>query len=302
MCPREDIYYARTCSTVAPVKKATTYEEQISILRSRGVVVEDDKRCIEILKNLNYYRFIAYFLPYKIDDENYERGTRFFHVYRLYEFDQKMLSILFSALEDVEISLRSRVAYYHAHKYGPVGYLDSLNFNKDHVHDRFIEQIDKEIDSNKKVLFVKHHLEKYNGVFPIWVVIELFTFGMLSRFYSDLPLVDQKHLARYEYGTTPANMRSWLRCCSDLRNICAHYGRLYYRIFTASPAGVSGTEGQLSRLWGAILALRGLFIDQNRWNDEVVSAISQLISEYAQDIDLYRIAFPSNWEALLRKE
>lgn len=283
------------------VKDPTTFEQQIEILRQRGVIIEDDQKCIEILKNLNYYRLTAYFLPYKKPDDTYAPGTDFLHVYRLYEFDRKLRRILFAALEEVEISLRSRFAYYHAHKYGPTGYLEERNFNSRHNHDKFINHIDREIDSNKKVLFVKHHIEKYHGVFPIWVIVELFTFGMLSRFYADLPTEDQKNLARSEYSSTPENIRSWMRCCSDLRNICAHYGRLYYRIFPAMPRGMRESDAALRRLWGAVLALRELFLDSVKWNNEVLPAITSLFEEYSEDIDLYRMAFPRNWESRIKK-
>jgi hypothetical protein len=35
-------------------------------------------------------------------------------------------------------------------------------------------------------------LDNYGGQFPVWVITELFTFGMLSYFYGDLPTPDQK--------------------------------------------------------------------------------------------------------------
>ncbi len=284
------------------VKDATTYTQQLDILRKRGIIVDDEEKCAEILKNLNYYRLLAYFLPYKQKDDTYVSGTNFLHVYRLYEFDRKLRRVLFSALEDVEISLRSRFAYYHAHKYGPIGYLDPKNYNDQHEHTRFLDQMNREIDSNKTILFVKHHIEKYNRVFPVWVIMELFTFGMLSRFYADLPLTDQKSLAKAECNITPRYMRSWLRCCSDLRNICAHYGRLYYRIFSAVPAGVGNNPEQIRRLWGAVLALRGLYIDSEKWNSEVLPALSALFEEYSKDVVLYRIAFPEDWLDQLKKE
>ena len=157
---------------MSEVKAATTYEQQLDILRRRGVVIENEAECVEILKNLNYYRLVAYFLPYKQSDDTYVPGTSFLHVYRQYEFDRKLRQILFSALEEVEISLRSRFAYYHAHKYGPIGYLEASNFNAHHNHEKFKEQLDREIESNNKVLFVKHHIEQYNGIFPIWVISE----------------------------------------------------------------------------------------------------------------------------------
>ena len=65
-------------------------------------------------------------------------------------------------------------------------------------------------------------------MFPIWVIVELFTLGMLSFFFADLNTQDQKDLARAVFHSTANNIKSWLRCCTDLRNICAHYGRLYF--------------------------------------------------------------------------
>lgn len=286
---------------MANIKKATTYQEQLDLLKSRGVIIESDNTCIEILENVNYYRLLAYFLPFKTSDDTYAAGTSFLRVYRTYEFDRKLRRVVFTALEEVEVSLRARFAYYHAHKYGPVGYLASINYSDRHDHNRFLDQLHREIDSNKKVLFVKHHLEKYDGIFPVWVAVEIFTFGMVSRFYADMKTEDQKQLATTIFGTTPKNIKSWLRCCSDLRNICAHYGRLYYRIFPAIPAGFSDETSRLQRFWGALLALRGLYTDSEKWNHEVLPAISALIDQYSDSIDLYRLAFPLDWEARLEK-
>jgi abortive infection bacteriophage resistance protein len=76
---------------------------------------------------------------------------------------------------------------------------------------------------------------------------------MLSYFYGDLPALDQKQIAKDLFGTIPKNLVSWLRCCTDLRNICAHYGRLYFRIFTATPAHIPGLEKSAERrLFGAV--------------------------------------------------
>lgn len=92
------------------VKPPTTYREQLNILAARGVIVEDEPVCEEILANINYYRLTAYLLPFKIADNQYAAGTSFIRVYRIYEFDRKLRNILFSALEEVEISLRARLS------------------------------------------------------------------------------------------------------------------------------------------------------------------------------------------------
>lgn len=283
------------------IKNPTTYDQQIDILKSRGCFISDEVFCKEKLEAINYYRLTAYFLPFKADGENYREGTSFHRVYRIYEFDRKLRAILFSAVEEVEIYLRSRFAYFHAHQYGATGYLNPMNFSNKHNDEKFKMNIDREIASNKQVLFVKHHLENYDGVFPIWVISELFTFGMLSYFYNDLKTPDQKRLANELYKTTPKNVISWLRCCTDLRNICAHYGRLYYRIFPAIPAGVNISEAAKRRLWGAMMALRALYPQSQKWNSEVLTSLEDLFYEYNGDIDLYHLAFPRDWNNQLKK-
>lgn len=283
------------------MKVPTTYTAQLAKLKERGCVVEDEAACCEVLKAVNYYRLSAYFLPFKDANGHYKGGTTFRKVYRIYEFDRKLRGILFSAVEEVEIFLRARFAYYHAHKYGATGYLDSGNYSDKHNAEKFNATLQREIENNKKVLFVKHHLEKYDGVFPIWAIVELFTFGTLSYFYADMTMQDKKQLAEELYRTTPKNLTSWLRCCTDLRNICAHYGRLYYRIFSAMPAGIDLADNAKRRLWGAVLVLKNLYPDSSKWNTEVLLPIQALFDEYAEDIDLYHMAIPADWQEQLRK-
>lgn len=69
-----------------------------------------------------------------------------------------------------------------------------------------METIERERQNNSKALFVKHHLTKYNGEFPIWVIVELFTLGMTSRFYADMITADKKKLAKSLYATASKNL------------------------------------------------------------------------------------------------
>lgn len=287
---------------MAQLKKPTTYQEQLDILQRRNIVIDDPDRCAAVLESINYYRFTAYFLPFKLKDGTYRSGTRFQRVYRIYEFDRKLRGVLFSALEEVEVYLRSKFAYFHAHKYGAEGYMDAANYSTNHQAEKFHENLAREIASNKRSAFVIHHNEHYDGHFPIWAIVELFTFGMLSRFYSDMKTADQKYLAKELYNTIPKNVISWLRCCTDLRNICAHYGRLYYRIFPATPANIDATQTQSRQLWGAVMALKALYPDSEKWNNEIMSQFHALFEEYYEDVVLGHMGFPKDWALKLEME
>ena len=295
MWPRGDIFYFREKFAMPIVKQPTTYEEQIAILRRHGCIISDEIDCKDKLASIGYYRLSAYFLPFRQDNGNYLVGTTFDTIYRIYEFDRKFRNLLFNALEVIEISLRSRLSYFHSARYGALGYEDPANFSSKHNHERFMENLDRQIASNAKVPFVKHHKDKYQGHFPIWVAMELFTFGMLSYFYNDLKTADKKAFAR-ELGANYRKLVGWFRCCTDLRNICAHYGRLYHRIFTAAPARLDLDEHDSRRLWGAVLVVRDLYPSSDKWDFEFIPQIEALIDEYQHDIDLHHIAFPDNWK------
>lgn len=151
-----------------------------------------------------------------------------------------MRNLLFSAIEVIEVSLRTKLTHFHSERYSPLGYLDAATFNPKHDAEKFKQNIDREIENNKKVLFVKHHMD----------------------------------------------MISWMRCCTDLRNICVHYGRLYFRIFAAMPSGFDISEADKRRLWGAILSVKALYPSSEKWNNEFMPKIEALFEEYKKDINL----------------
>jgi len=289
---------------MAVIKPPTTYKQQIEKLRSRGCIIEDETHAIYILAKINYYRLTAYFLPFKRRDNSYLEGTNINSIYNIYEFDRKLRHILFSAIEEVEVFLRSTLAYYHAHKFGALGYLENENYYPKHRHKDFIDKINDEIQKRKEEPFVDHHINNYDSKFPIWVIIEVFSFGMLSFFYKDLPVYAQKNIARTFFNTHYKTLKSWLKCCTDLRNFCAHFGRLYYKKFSAIPDGITELDQTNNRsLFGAVMALKSLYTDTDtdKWNKEVFTSIKNLVVEYGTDIQLIHIGFPADWEAKLTR-
>jgi abortive infection bacteriophage resistance protein len=286
------------------LKPFLTHKEQVERLRAHGCQIEDSAEAQSILSQINYYRFSAYFLPFRQKDGAYGSQISFNTAYRIYEFDRKLRSILFTAVARIEVFLRSQIAYCHAEHYGLLGYLDSASFRPHgHDHQRFCKQIDEAISKNAKVLFVQHYIQKYNRQFPLWVLTELFTFGMLSRFYADMRANDQKTVARKVGAQYPKQLMSWLRCCTEFRNICAHHGRLYYRSFSSSPAGFDTLNDKSKRsVFAILLVLKTLYPNKSEWNREVFNAVNDLLDEYQPDVHLRHIGFPQDWKNLLAEK
>lgn len=286
------------------VKKPSTFEEQLSIIRDKGFIVTNEQKCLELLSRVNYYALSAYFLPFKIGRNLYQNNIDFIRIDRIYHFDRKIRSLIFSITESIEVYLRTQFSYYHVHKYGALGYLDNRNYAPRHDHCVFKQKLEDEcIKPQNKTLVVQHHIKKYDGNFPLWVIIEYFSIGMLSHFYGDLITSDKKTLAKTLFNTSYQNLESWLICLTTLRNKCAHYSRLYFFNFPHSPRLRPEHQGIVNssrKLFEQILMLKYLYSQFGDWNVVGFLQLSTLISEYEESIDLDHIGFPDNWEELLK--
>jgi abortive infection bacteriophage resistance protein len=285
------------------VKNPVSYEEQIAVMRKRGCSVKDEAAAVRFLKRVGYYRFSGYLVAYRQADGNYSDGLSFEKASSVYDFDQNLRGIISKAVSDVEITAKSIISYYHAHRYGSLGYLDTSNFGKVHDHERFTEKLVSSIENNKNALFVRHHIKTYGGKFPVWVAVELFTMSMISIFFADLVTGDKKTIAK-EYNTDYAHLESWLHSTSVLRNICAHYGRLYNTRFHQNPKlpreYAKYADMNIRSLFKQMYMLKMLHSNHRvDWNNSVVSPLSALIEKHERAIDVNSMGFPENWEDAL---
>lgn len=282
------------------VKPATTHREQINLLKSRGLTIGDEGFAAKVLQNVNYYRLSAYLLPFRIPGtDNYVAGTSFDRIYNLYEFDRRFRHLIMSVLEPIEILVRAHVSYHLAHANGPLCHEDPTIFKDPALHATFLTEFARVVQKNKNTLVAAHHQKTYGGHFPVWVAIEFFSVGMLSKFYANLRREDQKAIAKglslgHEY------LRSWLMSLSWLRNCCAHYDRLYYQILVFSPHWPRKCPIRPSRrVFDLLYVMKDLYPDKDAWNSRFVPALRNLLREYAGSISLDHLGFPKNWRRLI---
>ena len=288
-------------------KSPISYDEQLQKLKDKGFVISNEQLCRTALSEIGYYRLKGYLLPFRKTDnktgkKSYQSGIDLNRVCRIYEFDCKLRNLLLFILERIEIYLRAKIVHCHVCAHGSDGYRNEEYFSDEHDHEKFLNRLKYEMIHNKNHLIVKYYNKNYGGILPLWAISEFFTFGMLSRFYADMLLKDKEKIASELYHTIPKNLKSWLQCATDIRNICAHGGRLYYRLFTSVPAGLNLSKSQETRLWGAIKTLRVLYPDKEEWNIKILPQLDKLFCDYKDDIDLYHIAFPRDWRKRLKNE
>lgn len=282
------------------VKSPATVEDQIEKLKSRGCIIEDMDHAVCALSNINYYRLAHYFAIFLETKTRYREGTSFEAVMHIYDFDRLMRSLLLLALEEVEITMRANISNYHALKYGALGYLNESSFDDRHNHKAFLKKIDRMIENNTGEQLVTHHIKKYGGAFPLWVIMELFSFGALNTFYSDMKVEDKRAIAEAAFDLPYRCVENWLNCLSELRNQCAHYNRLYANELSSVPKQPPDMDRTMSNtLFDYIIVLKKLYPRSDVWNTAFAAKLTLLIAEYSEVIDLSYIGFPENWEDIL---
>lgn len=290
----------RSKKPLALAKTPASITAQIEKLRQRGCIIDDEEYARFTLQNVNYYRLAFYFSIFLVDKNHYREGTNFRQVLRVYDFDRHLRNLILEVLEEIEIAMRAHVSNYHAVKYGATGYLNADTFDRHHRHENFLSKLDHIVESNSDSNIVKHHVQKYDGFFPLWVLTEMFSFGMLNVFYSDMKPADKDEIAKTNYGVSSGTLESWLKCMSDLRNHCAHYNRLYGSSFENIPKQPATLDYPLKAdLFSHLVIIRQLYFRKGHWFESFMKQLGALIYEHITDIDLALLGFPSNWAEIL---
>lgn len=281
-----------------------TIDEQVENLKSIGLIVDDEEYAKKILNDISYFRLVkAYSLNLKPKNGNYNEQTTFEQIVELYLFNANFRQIIFPEIEKIEINVRCRIANYFAEQYGVLGYLDVNNFAKDEYHVEFLNDIEEEIRRNSKAPFVRNFRENYKGGnLPIYALVEVFSFGTLSKFYKNMQNRDKKAIAQ-TFGVGYTYFESWLESISYVRNICAHYGRLYNAKLSKTPmlykeytqAGIGN-----NRIYGVLLCLKHLLKHDSHWN-QFVDDIELLFDKY-ESVQISTMGFPKNWKELLQSK
>ena len=264
--------------------------------------IDDPDFCFSVLQQVNYYRLMAFTLTYKKNDgsDKYIDGTSFTDIFDLYQFDYKLRHMLVGVLEGIEIAFRTKIAYYFGHTYGSLGYTKSEYSSNEEHHLKMLDELKKAIESNQEV-FVEHHLTKYGGQFPVWVAVELLSFGVVSKFYANMLIEDKKAITSKYYNTTTDYLSTWIRTAVHLRNTSAHYGRLYNKFLKVTPKLHNRFKNKLENklLFTGLFVLRELAPSQKEWLSFVTN-LEALIEEYSHVVDLAVMGFPDDWESYLR--
>lgn len=209
-------------------------------LEKRGLIINKSDDAEHYLSHISYYR-CGYWWPMQEDKINhiFKPNSRFSDVIALYDFDRELRLLLFDVIEKIEISLRTKLIYHLSHEFDPWWFENFDVFQNAPDLVKTLSTLEGEIDRSKDT-FIKDHKKKHkdDGRFPpAWKSLEQTSFGALSKLYGNLKnTVRSKDTIAREFGTVNHTyLPSWLQSITQIRNYCAHHGRLWNRNLPGRP-------------------------------------------------------------------
>jgi abortive infection bacteriophage resistance protein len=221
-------------------KKALSYTEQLSTLKERGLIIENEEKSIHLLEQISYYRLSAYWYPLLEEPKSEHRfkpNTTFEIGFNLYCFDRELRKFIQAELEKVEISVRAKMIYEFWHNHDAFWFLNKIHYHSEGKFNQLIEKLKDAVKKSDED-FIKSFKDKYSDPMPpACMILEVSSFGNLSSLFGNLKRgsKEARNIANY-YGLDEKTFSSWLHSLTYVRNLCAHHSRLWNRIMDISPA------------------------------------------------------------------
>ena len=291
-------------------KTAISIDDQIKRLKSRGLIIPNEAKAKQVLENISYYRLAGYWWPMQSDkvSHTFKPNSNFDNILAIYNFDRELRLLLFDIIEKIEIGFRTKLIYNLSHEVSPWWFENGNLFKNLVEHTETLLLIDRELRQTKEV-FIKEHYKKYHTDSrrpPAWKTLEVVSFGALSKLYGNLkPIVKSKDIVAADLGTVNHTyLPSWLQSMTQIRNICAHHGRLWNKNLPGRPKLLSKppnkwihdvpNPSEHSMLYIHLCCMRYLLNVIHPQND-FTNRIINLLNQYP-NIDPKALGLKQNWD------
>lgn len=286
-------------------KDFKTLDEQIDILKSRGLNIPDEVAAKAFLYKNNYYRISGYSLTLRKNNVFF-KNVSFQNIIDIYNFDHELRHILLKYLEIIEVRIKSVYAYEFSRRYGSTGYLEQKNFSNSNKYNDIISKTEKQKEKRlSSEAYLKHFVNERKEAVPLWAYVDLMTISDISLLYSITDKEVQTDVANavgiLRQGAV--NLGKFMHSMTIIRNLCAHGSRLYNRLFEQKPSLNKDERSKLrknpdgladnSHLFGFILIMKRLLEEKDfiLLKKEVIA-----LSEQIPFVDMKYYGFPDDWK------
>lgn len=287
-------------------KQPLDYSQIIQQLKSRGLLFHDEAIAKNAFKVISYFRLANYLRTFEIPNSNHVflPNSYFEDALHIYYFDKKLRALIFTAIQSIEIALRSKIIHHVSMRHGAFWFADdTICISKTAFQDN-LAKIKKEIRRSKED-FIQEHFAKYDvpEVPPVWKTLEVTSFGVLSKlFYNLNDIKVKKKIAREFNLPQHICLESWIRSIVVLRNCLAHHARIWNRRFSQMPAMPCNLRGNWIdtnhvrpvKLY-VLLSCLAYLQDNIHPNNDFKIKLKELLAQYPH-INLHAMGFPANWQ------
>ena len=307
-------------------KNFKTLDEQIEIFKNKGLIIDDEKYAKEILLRENYFFINGYrHLFFKsAQEKQFIKGTRFEEIYSLFLFDRSFRNVIFKYLLVIENNLKSITSYQLSKKYGyrEKDYLKAKNFTQIPDKQRQVNDLLKKMKRQIRVNGSQHtatlHYASNYGYIPLWILVKVLSFGIVSEMISILKMEDQKDISNI-YGIDTDEFIDYLPLLANYRNLCAHEDILYenrtqktiddtiYHKLLSIPRDDNGYKYGKNDLFALIIIMKQMlsqteFKDMTFELENIVQTLNYNLTTIKIEKVLNRMGFPMNWTDLAKIE
>lgn len=306
-------------------KKFLTYEQQLYKLQNeKKLVISNLVYAEEVLEKLSYYSLIGgYKTLFKHPaSDKFVYGVTFEEIVTFYYFDEELRILFLKYILHVERHIKFMISYYFCEKYGDnqSAYLDECNYNPSKKSakevKRLINSLAKSISIPSNYIYITHHAKTYGNV-PLWVAMNAFTFGQVSKMYQYASTDIRTKISKRFRGITEKQLHQMITIIARCRNICAHGERLYsFKICETIPdtslhekLKITRKNGQYisgkSDLFAVVIALRYLIGNEDfkifkRNLLHLVNDTLKKCPHISREQLLNNMGFPKNWSKMLK--
>lgn len=211
-----------------------TLDEQVEILQSKGLIINDIPETKDILLRENYFFISGYRMLFMESQENkkFLPGTTFDELYSMFQFDRHVRNILFKNLLIIENNIKSIMAFHLSSRYGirEDEYLNPKNFVMDRKRKKQVDDLLRKMKRQIRInggqhQATMHYSEKY-GYVPMWIAVKVLSFGIVSELFQILKPDDQETVAN-DFNLAKETLEIYLPVLANFRNLCAHEDILF---------------------------------------------------------------------------
>lgn len=285
---------------------ALTIEEQLILLKKKNLVVHNEDAVESILLSVGYFRLNMY-MKYFRSGNNFRDNTSIETVDALYQFDKALRFYLFKAIADIEVALRALLNNSLACRYGPHWIMNNAIFKEDYhaEHNELIAEVTKYCTNKPEEQFIKQYRKQYTdpGLPPSWMIMEVLSFGKVSRIYEGILLTEDRVKISRPLNTHDNILTSWLHCFTYIRNLCAHHAKILNRVLTIKPIMPSKKSNRflldfeeldVSKIYAVLCCIQYLLNTINTSSDFKRNIIQLIDGNHI--IDPLSLGFTRNWK------